>query len=40
MCADLLPSNEDTVKLIFSKSRQTLREEQVKQILELVQKYI
>lgn len=38
--ADLLPTHEEDVKLIFAKERVTLEEEDIKKILEIVGKYL
>lgn len=37
--ADLLPSTEDDVKAIFAKERTTIGENEIKKILEIVNKY-
>jgi DNA-directed RNA polymerase subunit F len=37
--ADLLPTTEDDVKTIFAKERKTLKNDDIKIILELVRKY-
>jgi len=37
--ADLLPTTEDDVKAIFAKERYTPRENEIKNILEIVGKY-
>ena len=38
--ADILPSTEDDVKTIFAKERITLSENDIKKILDLVEKYL
>ena len=38
--ADILPSTEDDVKTIFAKERITLSENDIKKILDLVNKYL
>ncbi len=38
--ADILPFNEDDVKTIFAKERITLSENDIKKILDLVEKYL
>lgn len=37
--ADMLPLTEDDVKAIFAKERYTLKENEIKKILEIVRKY-
>ncbi|UCH71897.1 MAG: hypothetical protein JSW62_05755 [Thermoplasmatales archaeon] len=37
--ADLLPTNEDSVKTIFAMERITIGENEIKKILEIVRKY-
>ena len=37
--ADLLPNTKDDIKSIFAKERITLREENIKKILEIVGRY-
>ncbi|HIH97041.1 MAG TPA: RNA polymerase [Thermoplasmata archaeon] len=38
--ADLLPTHEEDVKLIFAKARVTLKEDQIKQVLKIVGGYL
>ena len=38
--ADILPSTEDDVKTIFAKERITLSENDIKKIIDLVNKYL
>ncbi len=38
--ADLLPTHEDDIKTIFAKERVSLKNEDIKKILEIVNKYI
>ena len=38
--ADILPSTEDDVKTIFAKERITLSENDIKKILDLIEKYL
>ena len=38
--ADILPSTDDDVKTIFAKERITLSENDIKKILDLVEKYL
>jgi DNA-directed RNA polymerase subunit F len=40
MIADLLPTHEDDVRLIFAKARTTPKQEQIQQILQVISSYL
>jgi DNA-directed RNA polymerase subunit F len=40
MIADLLPTHEDDVRLIFAKARSTPKEDQIQKVLEVLSNYL